>query len=190
VHANPFAFVCDTPHGGADAGGAFRDDCVGASATYGACAAFLDSGIEGGAIAPTCTGCLFSPEDAGPDGGYGAIVVGVVPVANVAGCIELSAQTDAGLPCAQAVQAAAACVEWACRTSCAPVVDDTTRGAFLACTRAAATSVCSTYAQAASACVAAETDPDGGDSIVTMQCFNGATPADQAAYLLQFFCGS
>ena len=95
--------------------------------------------------------------------------------------------SDAGYTCAAAVQAAWACAEYACKSSC-PVSDDPSRAAYVACTELAATGVCSAYTQLAQACVAAEVD--GGSPTVAMYCFDGANDAGETLTLLDFFCGT
>jgi hypothetical protein len=165
--------------------GALATDCFNDAATYASCAGFADAGFDAGVDTNACLACLVSPEDS--DAGYGAVVQGVVPVLNVAGCIQLGDPSDAGYTCAAAVQAAWACAEYACKSSC-PVSDDPSRAAYVACTELAATGVCSAYTQLAQACVAAEVD--GGSPTVAMYCFDGANDAGETLTLLDFFCGT
>jgi hypothetical protein len=162
-------------------------DCLDDASTYTTCAGFADSGLDAGmnANTPACLSCLVSPENS--DAGYAAVVQGVVPVLNVAGCIQYSDQTDAGYTCAVAVQAAWACTEYACKTSC-PVSDDPSRAAYVACTHLAATGVCSAYTQVAQSCIAAE--EEAGPPSVVMDCFNAGSSGGAALTLLDYFCGT
>ncbi len=166
--------------------GALAADCFSDASTYASCSGFADSGLDAGANTNACLACLVSPENS--DAGYGAVVQGVVPVINVAGCLQVADQSDAGYACAVAVQAAWACAEYACKSSC-PVSDDPSRAEYVACTELAATGVCSTYTQAAQTCVAAETG-DGGLPYVAMYCFDGTNDAGQTLTILDFFCGT
>ena len=104
-------------------------------------------------------------------------------VLDVAGCIQETDETDAGYQCAEAVQAAWECTEYACKTNC-PVTDSTSRAAYVTCTSAAATGVCSAYTTAAQTCIAAEEADSGSPTEVQLNCFDGTTP------LLEYFCGS
>jgi hypothetical protein len=164
---------------------ALAADCFDDASTYATCAGFADAGIDGGPNTGLCLGCLVTPENS--DAGYGPVIRGVVPTLNVAGCIQFEDETDAGYTCASAVQAAWACTEYACASSC-PVSDATSRAAYVACTQLAATGVCSTYTAQANGCVAAELEGGAGPDV--MVCFDGANDAGQALTLLDFFCGT
>jgi hypothetical protein len=156
-------------------------DCFSDASTPATCAGFADSGSEGGAVSALCLGCLYSPE--GSDAGYGPIIQAPVPLINVGGCVELNDLSDAGHTCAQAIQAAWECEEFACKTGC-PVTDTASGAAYVACTNLAATGVCSAYASAAQSCLALEQADAGAPTPVQMNCFDGTTP------LLEYFCGS
>jgi hypothetical protein len=169
-------------------------DCFGDASTYASCNSYAATGEDGGAVSTQCATCLFSPE--GSDAGYGPMIQSVVLVPNLAGCIEGADKSDAGLACAEAVQAAWECGEAACKAAC-PVSDDTSRDAYLACATAAAASVCATYAQAATTCLAAEriyaadAGPQAlGNSDLANYCFGGATTSDEAADIAAYFCAS
>jgi hypothetical protein len=186
VPAAPQSFICGHPEEIA-----LGADCFGDASTVDACATFPSTGLDGGPVDPNCLSCLFSDEnDAGEAGVYGPVVRGVVPVANVAGCIQTLDPSDAGYDCAAAVQAAWQCAEFACKAAC-PVTDDPSRAAYLQCARDAATTVCATYTTAARACIATET-ADGGVAAgsILQFCFAGADPGDQLATLAAFFCTS
>jgi hypothetical protein len=79
----------------------------------------------------------------------------------------------------------------ACKTACPPVTDDVTRDLFLTCAQGAATTACSSYTQAAAACIASET-AEGGPSAGTLlqYCFAGSSLAEQVTALAAFFCTS
>jgi hypothetical protein len=172
----------------------FAQQCFGAGATLESCAAFAtsvpaDAGPEAGPAiqSPGCAQCLLTAANTDA-GAFGPGIAGTVVVPNIAGCIELADNSAQGLACAQAVQAAADCVDYACKPSC-PVTDDASRAAYIACTTAASTGACSTYTMAANACIAAEIG-DSGTSNVQTWCFSSADPATQIAELALFFCSS
>jgi len=165
-------------------------DCFGDAAIFQACAADTDGSLPDGSAFGSCQRCLVTPENG--DAGYGATIQATIPVANLAGCVQWSDSSDAGLGCAAAIQAAWQCTDYACAPSC-PVVDDPSRVAYIGCTQAAASSVCSVYASAANACLAVETDmgDTGVPTQVTMDCFNDAGQlGDPVANMLLYFCGS
>jgi hypothetical protein len=170
VHANALSLtpVCSVE----DVLGLANSCAVGAS-TFESCSAYPIEATFWGS-SPACVACLTTPEvtlptpdDAGTtDGGdaatpppptYGAAIVTRVTVPNVAGCIEQNDPSDAGLPCAMAVQAAWRCEEFACNPTC-PVTDDVSEAAYFACAQAAAATVCKPYADPAVACLVAEAD--------------------------------
>jgi len=149
-----------------------------------------------------CLACLLTPEvtlpqpsdagaeDAGEDSAvptYSAAIVSRVTIPNLAGCIELTDQSAAGLECATVMQAAWRCEEFACNPTC-PVTDNASENAYFACTQAAAATVCSSYAGPAATCLASEAEagvvdaPFGG-------CF-GTDPVDQMNQIATFFCNS
>jgi hypothetical protein len=165
---------------------ALLSDCFEDASTYSSCSGFPEAGDDGGAVASSCLTCLFSAEGADADGGYAAIVQAGVPIPNLAGCIQREDPTDAGYTCAEAVQAAWECADFACRSTC-PVTDDPSRSAYVACVGAASAGVCSSYVNAANACIAAESAIDAGAGSLTpvqMYCLEGTNE------LLDFFCGS
>jgi hypothetical protein len=173
-----------------DAATTLAADCFGDAASFGPCAADTDASLPDGSTYASCLGCLVTPVDT--DATYGATIQSTVAVLNLAGCVERMDPSEGGLGCAAALQAAWQCADYACRPSC-PVTDDPSKSAYIACTQAAAAGVCSTYAAAANACLAAETD--AGDSgvatNVTLNCFSDAAPTgDPTANLLLYFCGS
>jgi hypothetical protein len=172
----------------------FAQQCFGTGATLESCAAFAtsapaDAGPDAEPVIGigSCSACLVTPADS--DAGYGPGVAGTIVTPNVAGCIELTDESAMGLACAEAVQAAADCVDYACRTSCPVVTTDVARAEYLACTQVAATGVCNTYTQAAQACIATEIG-DGGNSNVEQWCFSSSDPATQYAQLALYFCSS
>ena len=188
VHANPQpGIVCDDTND-QDMAALCAD-----AAAFSACAAF--PATYDASSYPACGACLVTSEtpiDAGPDadagpGGYGPTVLGAVALPNVGGCIELADRTDAGLSCAMAVQAAVRCAEYSCAPSC-PVSDDTSRATYAACLQAAAIGPCVTFAQAASACLAAEADAGG---VANQWCLptDGGLAA-QLTEIARFFCSS
>jgi hypothetical protein len=188
VHANGQTIVCTNPQDYW-----FVQQCLSDASTLQSCADFVDSGPpdadpEAGPVIPagSCAQCLLTPENT--DGGYGPGVQGPIVTPNIAGCIELADPSDAGLSCAMAVQAADACVEYACKTTC-PVTSDASRAAYQACAQTAATTVCKAYTQAASACVAAEL-ADGGAPNVGTYCFSSSDPQTQYDEIALFFCSS
>jgi hypothetical protein len=167
---------------------ALANVCFADASTVAACAAFPDAGVlDGAVIPPACATCL-RRDEADTDGGYGASISlrGTITVANVAGCVQIANDSDAGFACAQALQAAAICVDRSCRDSC-PVTNETTRDAYIACTKAAAATSCSTFAQAAAGCAAAEVD--AGDRAREF-CFSSADPVANFDKIAAFFCTS
>ena len=188
VHANSQVIICTNPQDYW-----FVQQCLSDAATLETCAAFADSGPpdaapEAGPVitSAACAQCLLTPEQT--DAGWGPGVQGPVVAPNIAGCIELADQTDAGLSCAMTVQAAAACAEYACTTSC-PVTDDPSRIAYSACAKTAATTVCKTYTQAATDCIAQEL-ADGGPVAVGTYCFSSMDPTAQYDEIALYFCSS
>jgi hypothetical protein len=191
VHAQSQAIICQDSE---DAW--FAQQCFGAGATLESCAAYAtsnaaDAGPDAGPFITSngCAACLVTP--ANSDAGYGPGVAGTIVTPNLAGCIELADVNATGLSCAQAVQAAADCADYACKTTC-PVTDDASRAAYIACTTAASTGACSTYTLAAQACIATELG-DGGTAAsqrVQQWCFSSSDPATQIAELALFFCSS
>jgi hypothetical protein len=178
VHANPQSFACSS------------DDqidqdmaalCLDAGA-FAACSTYASMAEDGG---PQCGACLITSEDAG-DGGYGPAIIGVAAIPNVGGCVEIADQTDAGLTCAMAVQAAWRCTEFSCTTNC-PVSDTASRAAYLACLQAAALGPCVTYTQAANACLTSELDAGGNAS---QWCVGADGGVDQFTDIARFFCSS
>jgi hypothetical protein len=166
-------------------------DCFSDASTFQACSADIDGSMPDGGLYGPCLGCLVTPENTDA-GGYGATIVATIPVLNVAGCVEATDPTDAGVGCAAAIQAAWQCTDYACAPSC-PVTDDPSRAAYIQCAQAAAATVCSAYSSGAAACLAAETDmgDTGVPTQVTMNCFNDAGfYTDPNANLLMYFCGS
>lgn len=173
----------------------FSQQCFGPGATLETCASFAsssaaDAGPDAGPFIQSsgCAACLLTPavNDAGT--GWGPGVAGTIVTPNLAGCIELADNSAMGLACAQTVQAAAQCVDYACRTSC-PVTDDASRAAYIACTSTAATGVCATYTAAASVCIANEIG-DAGPTNVGNWCFAGPDVTTQYAEMALFFCSS
>jgi len=170
------------------------NDCYGDASTYTACNSFGAVGDDDAAVPAQCLSCLISPE--GSDAGYGAMIQSVVLVPNLAGCIEGVDQTDAGLSCAMAIQAAWECAEFACKTAC-PVSDEASQQAYIHCTGEAEGTVCAAYTTAASNCIAAEqaafaeagTNSNGAGAMNAF-CFGGSTPASQAADIAAYFCAS
>jgi len=148
-----------------------------------------DFGIWGICLAASgCAACLLTPATNDAGTGWGPGVAGTIVTPNLAGCIELADNSAMGLACAQTVQAAAQCVDYACRTSC-PVTDDASRAAYLACTATAATGVCGTYTAAANVCIANEIG-DSGPTNVSTWCFAGPDVTTQYAEMALFFCSS
>jgi hypothetical protein len=182
VHANMQSFDCPSHEG------AFlTSTCFGDASTVAACSAFPDAGVpDGSTLSAQCNSCLRSDEV--PDGGsYGPFVrLGGTTVANVAGCVELADYSDAGQSCAVSLQAAAVCVDRACRPSC-PVTDNASRAAYVACTKLAAAGTCLTFAQAAVACTNQEVDAGGS---AQQFCFSSSDPFTQFEKLAAFFCTS
>jgi hypothetical protein len=192
VHANPQQLDCIANFDNHEDYW-FAQQCFSDAATLETCAAFAssgypDAGPEGGPVIqePSCGPCLLTPQIT--DAGWGPGVQGTIVVPNLAGCIELADESDAGLSCAMAVQAASACVDFACKTAC-PVSDDPSRLAYIACTQTAATTVCNSYTQAAQACIAAEIG-DSGTSQVQANCFSSTDPTTQYGNLAAFFCST
>jgi hypothetical protein len=165
--------------------GTYTAACLDDASTYSSCSGATASALDAGPQTGACLSCLFTPENS--DAGYGPVIQGVVPVVNVAGCVQQADTTDAGYACASAIQSAWSCAEFACKQSC-PVSDNPSRAAYLTCTHQAATGVCSGYTQAASACIAAELD--SGASEVVLNCFDGLNDAGEALTVLDFFCGT
>jgi hypothetical protein len=193
---------------------AFTVSCASDASTYETCSSYPFEALLWGEN-PMCTSCLVgpeitlsddagSPDDAGdaspaPPPVYGGAITARITIPNVAGCVELTDPSDAGVGCATAIQAAWRCAEYACNPTC-PVHDDATQAAYVACTQAAATSVCSTYAGPAAACLEAETDAGGqtyaqclGPSLGFYDQSAADTPtgAGIPVYnIAQFFCNS
>jgi len=164
----------------------YGDACLGINATYGSCAAFtvasFASGDSGAAFA--CYDCLVTSEN--PEGGvYGAVVQGTIPVVNYSQCIEV-ADPDAGDPCAQSLYSAAACAEYACKSSC-PVTDESSQQAFVQCTNEALSGACVGYAFPAETCELSE-QGDGG-TLVATECFAGSTAEDHYLSIAHYLCG-
>lgn len=182
IHANGQTFDCPNHEG------AFLTaTCFGDASTPAACSAFPDGGVpDGSTISDPCNACLRSDEV--PDGGtYGPFVrVGSTTVANVAGCVEIADPTDAGASCAASIQAAAVCVDRACRPSC-PVTDNPSLAAYVACTKLAAAGTCLTFAQPAIACASAEAD---AGTNAQQFCFSSSDPFTQFEKLAAYFCTS
>jgi hypothetical protein len=178
----PYLPALDAPIGCNDNGALINltNDCFSDASTAQSCDGFADAGEDGG-VSASCLQCLFTAE--GDDAGYAAVVQSVVPILNVAGCIQRNDPSDAGYQCGQAVQAAWECAEYACKVAC-PVSDSASRAAYVSCTELAATGVCSSYTQAAQSCLAVEQADGGAPTNVQLNCFDGTTP------LLEFFCGS
>lgn len=183
VHASGQTFDCPSHEG------AFLTaTCFGDASTVAACSAFPDAGIpDGSTVSAQCNSCLRSDE--APDGGtYGPFIrVGGTTVANVAGCVEIADPSDAGQSCAVAIQAAAVCVDRACRPSC-PVTDNPSRAAYIACTKLAAAGTCLTFTQAAVAC--SNVTADSGTSSAQQFCFSSSDPFTQFEKLAAYFCTS
>ena len=142
---------------------------------------------------------LPQPVDAGPDASddaavdssvptYGAAIVTRVTVPNLAGCVEQTDFSDAGLSCAIAMQAAWRCAEYACNPTC-PVSDDRSEAAYFACTQQAAATVCKTYADPAAACLAAEADAGAFtyQACISGSVFTGQSPQPPTGPAAQFF---
>jgi hypothetical protein len=191
VHAENGGIICQDSEDGW-----FAQQCFGAGADLETCAAFAtsapaDAGPEAGPVITSqgCATCLLTP--ANSDAGWGPGVAATIVVPNIAGCIELADDSDAGISCAMAVQAAAACVDYACKTSC-PVTDDAQRAAYIACTTSAGSGVCAAYTQAANACIATELGDGGSFTNQNVQewCFSSTDPATQYTNLARFFCSS
>lgn len=183
VRANNQTFDCPSHEG------AFlTSSCFGDASTVSACSAFPDAGVpDGSTVSAQCNTCLRSDEI--PDGGtYGPFIrAGGTTVPNVAGCVEIADQTDAGFSCAVSIQAAAVCVDRACRPSC-PVTDNPSRAAYVACTKLAAAGTCLTFAQAALAC--SKDESDASTSNAQQFCFSSADPFTQFEKLAAYFCTS
>jgi len=135
--------------------GDFYAKCIdGSSSSAALCAAFKASH-------PACYACILTPDTAAR---YGPIVQhGDFATSNVAGCIELSAESASApdpslLACAQAVQALGGCELAACEANC-PVTDPASFASYEACTTAADQGGCEAYESAASC---AEALQDGG----------------------------
>ena len=183
IHASGQTFDCPNHEG------AFLTSvCFGDASTVSACSAFPDAGVpDGSTVSDSCNACLRSDEK--PDSGtYGPFVrAGGVTVANVAGCVEIADPSDAGVACAASIQAAAVCVDRACRPSC-PVTDNASRAAYVACTKLAAAGTCSTFAKAAVACSNLELDAAAGGA--QQFCFSSSDPFTQFEKLAAYFCTS
>ncbi len=173
----------------------FSQQCFGPGATLETCASFAsssaaDAGPDAGPFITSsgCAACLLTAANSDAGTGWGPGVAGTIVTPNLAGCIELADNSAMGLACAQTVQAAAQCVDYACRTSC-PVTDDASRAAYIACTATAATGVCGTYTAAASVCITSEIG-DSGPTNVSTWCFAGPDVTTQYAEMALFFCSS
>jgi hypothetical protein len=173
----------------------FSQQCFGPGATLETCANFAtssaaDAGPDAGPFITSsgCAACLLTAASNDAGTGWGPGVAGTIVTPNLAGCIELADNSPTGIACAQTVQAAAQCVDYACRTSC-PVTDDASRAAYLACTATAATGVCGTYTAAANVCIANEIG-DAGPTNVSTWCFAGPDTTTQYAEMALFFCSS
>jgi hypothetical protein len=197
VHANPQTIACNGLGNSDLEDHWFAQQCFGDAATYQSCQSFAssspgDAGPEAGPVItdPGCAACLVTPQLT--DAGYGPGIQGPVVVPNLAGCIELADPSDGGLSCAMAVQAAAACVEYACQSACPTVMDNATAALFVACTQTAGATVCSSYTQAATACIADEIGDGGASSNLNVldNCFSSSDPAVQYAQLAAFFCST
>jgi len=160
---------------------AFWNDCYGGdAASPAACAGFLEVGT-GNVL---CETCLETAESATA---YGPVIDGFAgKELNVAGCVQLAVATDAGLACAESIQAAERCAEQACEANC-PITDMTSRAAYIACTKQAAAGGCATFAAAATGCFAALADAGTGE---IANCVAGATAEDTFTAYGTFFCGS
>jgi hypothetical protein len=110
-----------------------------------------------------CAACILTQGTATT---YGPVVAhnGVIS-ANLAGCIALL-DTGSGVTCAHAIEAADQCGDAACAANC-PVTDDPSFQLYIACIQQASSNDCQSYAQAQSACEAAEAD--GGAAAACLQ---------------------
>jgi hypothetical protein len=128
----------------------YEDPCFGDAATAATCEAALasDAGLS------ACGSCIATWADAGT---YGPVVLEAVPTLNIAGCIQTSDPSDAGLACAFALQAADRCAQAACAGGC-PITSLASQAAYEACYAAAIVGPCASFAAAASACSSAETE--------------------------------
>lgn len=144
----------------------FYEACLGAGASAADCAAFK-------AAHPDCYACILTPDTADH---YGPLVQhGSFATTNVAGCIELSAESAATpdpslLACAQTVQALGGCELAACEANC-PVTDLASLASYEACTTAADRGGCQAYWSAAS-CEHALQDGGAADAgALVEECF-------------------
>jgi hypothetical protein len=160
----------------------YRDSCLDLGATYGSCAALAvpDAGSA------ACYGCLVTPENPGASSAGVVATVGTVVVVNYAACIELVDPTDAGVSCAHALSAGAACVEYACKSTC-PITDDVSLAAFVACTNEASSGACVGYVFPADLCIATE-QGDGGTAVAKI-CFAGNDAQEHYLSFAHYLCG-
>jgi hypothetical protein len=181
VSADAGSSACSAYVGDAGLVQAYGEACIDHTSTFAACSAFAPP-----PAAADCMHCLVSVESADASA-YGAVVVATIPMINYAGCVAALDPTPQGASCAQAIYAAAACAEFACKQSC-PVFDDQSTQAFRTCWNAAWSTVCAGYGASADACLADERS-DGG-TIVARTCFSGPYVEDDYLSIAHLLCGS
>lgn len=158
---------------------AYGDACIGHLATFETCGSFVAP--DAGQLA-TCYECVVTAQS--DAAAYGAVVAGVIPFVNYAGCIEAADPTPAGALCARYVYQAAECADYACRTVC-PIVDDPSDRAYVNCYNLAWTTVCAGYGNLANNCIV---DERVG---AAEECFpEGGTTEDDYLSITRVLCGS
>ena len=187
VPARPEPTVCGAFGGEGGLVEGYGAACLGHSANFDSCTSFDAAAYASpdAASAAGCFACLVTavPGDAS---GYGAVLQGAVPVVNYPGCVELVDPTEAGAACAQAVFEGFACGEYACRSTC-PVVDNNSFLAFYTCAYAAFYGPCQGYFATLQGCLAAE--QGDGATPVAQVCFADASAEDHYRGFARYLCG-
>jgi hypothetical protein len=153
--------------------------CFSAGSTGQDCQSWAQAGAE----AAACLDCLVGPVTSRA---WGPVVyvndLGGAAFANVGGCVALADPTQT--PCGQAIQAAFECEMAACLALCPmpQTASQMTTDALTACFRAADGAGCSSYAAAASACVA-NTGP------ASAFCFQAGQDQGALEQALNLSCG-
>jgi hypothetical protein len=154
---------------------AYGDSCLGHSATYESCSSFSAPDASG---AKGCYACDASS--------YGVAIAATTPVVNYFGCIQAVDLTEAGTSCARTLEIAAECLDYACRTACPPITDDSSQSAYLSCTDEALGGGCVGYALSAQECLSVE-QGDGGTPVAKV-CFGGITAEEHYLASARYFC--
>jgi hypothetical protein len=163
---------------------AYGEACLAAdqgSRTYSTCAAF---GVPDASGADACFHCLITPEDAST---YRVVVLAPIGILDYAGCIQAVDPSDAGRSCAQAMNDAYTCAEYACKPNC-PVTDDTSYVALTTCLDEASKGPCLSYTLLEVECLAAA-EGDGGTRFDQV-CFHGDSVLSKYLTMAQYFCGA